>query len=449
MPSKPKIHTFNNGFRLVYQHSQTNISYIQLICRIGSIYEDDNTRGASHFIEHMCFKGTPKHPSARDIMSFYDNVGAYFNANTNKNYTAYVVKCHNSHLNKCASILGDLVLNSSFKKSEFDKELQVVIEENVKNMTDYEEMVFDELEKNVFEGTPYEYQVDTIEYHRPNKLLKHNPVLDLYHKYYVPENMVFSIVSKESIGDIIDILEKSAFTRFFSNKHHIEPILNVGLCTPIIAPTDSDITINTKNIANIGSIYLNLGFRTCSFHSPDNYLLKFLANLVGGTLSSRLYLLLREDNGLTYKSSVENINYEQSGIFTIFTITDYKKILKNGNRRGVLPLCIDMLNKLVKHGITETELTTTKHYMEGKLHMSLESGNSISLYNGLHLSLYNQTQIVPYHELYKTFYKNITISQINFMIRKYFKKTNMYLVMVGEKIPSKKTLLEECHKFMY
>lgn len=92
-------HSFQNGFKLVHEKINNNLSSsINVFCDVGSIYEPESLKGASHFIEHMCFKGTKKVPKAKDIYLTYDKIGAYLNAYTEKRYTCYTVKCDSDYL---------------------------------------------------------------------------------------------------------------------------------------------------------------------------------------------------------------------------------------------------------------------------------------------------------------------------------------------------------------
>jgi predicted Zn-dependent peptidase len=122
--------TLENGFKVVYEKPKNviPIAAIYLFIRQGSVNETDYTRGSSHMIEHMCFKGTRKIPNAKDISIKFDEVGAYFNAYTSKHVTCYTVKCAESFLHNCLNILCDMVLNSRFSKNDFDKEENIVKE---------------------------------------------------------------------------------------------------------------------------------------------------------------------------------------------------------------------------------------------------------------------------------------------------------------------------------
>jgi predicted Zn-dependent peptidase len=133
-----KTFSFPNGFRVIYEKSPNiaPIACIKIMCDIGSVYENNETRGVSHFIEHMCFKGTKNIPIPKDIFMEYDKIGAYLNATTGKRYTYYTIKCNNEYVENSIRIMSDMLLNSTFNKNEYKKEEKVVIEENIKDIND-------------------------------------------------------------------------------------------------------------------------------------------------------------------------------------------------------------------------------------------------------------------------------------------------------------------------
>ena len=129
-----------NGLTIIYENPETNIDItsIYCFCKLGSINEDDSTRGASHFIEHMCFQGTKKFKKPEQISHIYDKYGAYFNAFTENEQTCYTIKCPDEYLYPCIDVLSELMFYSTFSKNEYKKELQVVIQESVNSSENYE-----------------------------------------------------------------------------------------------------------------------------------------------------------------------------------------------------------------------------------------------------------------------------------------------------------------------
>ena len=232
------------------------ISHINAFCHVGSAHEDPKTRGASHFIEHMCFKGTRRFPTSRDIEIKYDNIGAVFNAHTDKQYTCYVVKCGDTDAEMSIHILGNIMLHSVFNAKEFKKELNVVIEESVRDITNYKNTAYDNLDALVFIGSIYENPIDKLKYHKTADTLKYNDVVDFYREHYVPENMVLSITTSLPFSRILEIVEKSDYVK---PKTRANPILNT-IPRMIMVPQQG-IHLYCEPVAKMKSVYLAIGFR--------------------------------------------------------------------------------------------------------------------------------------------------------------------------------------------
>ena len=189
-----KTHTFPNGFRMVYEQSPSDIpvTYMRTLCDFGSINEPIDSKGAAHFIEHMCFKGTTMIKNSGDLNQIYDKIGAYMNATTDKLHTCYIVKCNSIYFENMARLISDMMMNSKFDEKECVKEEQVVIEENSRNGDDVNDILFSELDKMIYKGSVYEYPVDTMEYHNNN--FKYSKIYELYKLFYQPNRMVLSFV---------------------------------------------------------------------------------------------------------------------------------------------------------------------------------------------------------------------------------------------------------------
>lgn len=426
------IHTFPNGFRMIYEKSTNNnpITSIKLICDMGSAYETKNIRGVSHFIEHMCFKGTHKYKNT-DLFKEYDNAGAYINASTDKRYTEYTINCRDANVHRLLDIISDMVLNSTFNKKEFDKELKVVIEENIEDNDDNESIVINLIDSILYKGTSFEHPIDHTDYHKKGSLTYKN-VMDAYHLYYQPSNFILSIVTQLSMPTIVKYIKSTVFIRPTTNSHIQTKHL---LYKPVqIEPFPKYIT---KKLSNSNSSYLTIGFRTCSQYSPDKYALYILKNIMGGYFSSLLFMLLRENNGLTYSPNVSTEYTEIMGDFTISAMTDHTKLLRNGDQLGVLPLIINMLNNIIKKGISKSDFLLSKNYIRGSIEINSTDNEISASHNAEYMLLYaNVDKYIPYKNIYNEYYKNITLDQVNDVIKKYLKKENMILCVAGQYIPT-------------
>ena len=435
-------HTFENGFKIVYEKPKNNspLSSVQLFCDVGSVNEYDGIRGASHFIEHMCFKGTKQFPKSKDILLTFDKFGADFNAYTEKRMTCYHIKCNKEHIDDCIQLLSDMLMNSIFNKTEYKKEYEVVIEENIRNENDADVIIDENMDILLYKGSSYEFYIDNIIFHK--KPLKYDDVLNYYKNFYIPSRFVLSIVSNIPFDNIKSFVKKSFFMKHCNpnNEFLLKHSINLNI-TP-----QYEIQYNLHKKVGIVTNLISIGFRTCNDLCSDKYALKLLNTMFNG-LSGYLAILLREDNGLTYTSSSSVNFYEHIGDFVISAETDSKKLLKNGNKKGVLPLIIDLLNDLIKNGVSTKEVEFAKKTKQEKMNIKREDSYNLAEHNGKEILIYGDNhKIVSYVDIFETFYKPLNKTHINNVIKKYFKPENMSVCLVGENIPSLNIIKNECEK---
>lgn len=454
MSNNPEFYQFDNGLKFIYEKSSNNlpISSIQIMCNVGSAHETNTTRGVAHFIEHMIFKGTKKLKNSREIYKVFDNKGTDFNASTNKRYTCYEIKCQDADVQHILVVIADLLLNSVFDKKEYKKELNVVIEENIEDKNDYEEQVTNNIEKMIYNGSGYENPIDCIEYHQDDNQFLYQDVLDFYNHYYVPRNFIISIVSNINFRTVLKYIKTTELSK--NNKHSIGSSFigsedSLAMYRPPVL--QDEIQYNIQKIPrSVDATYLSISFRTCSQYSNDKFALNMLKRILGGYFSSRMFLILREDHGLTYSSNVGTQYFENTGDFTITAITDNNKLIKNNREPGVLPLIIKMLNDIKRDGINEKELVLAKNYNKGVYILNMEDIDEIAVYNGEHVLLYQQNNepLVPYRNIYKERYEPLLLGDIQTIVNKYLVKSNMNVSILGSQLPRMETIKKECMKLI-
>ena len=451
-----QTHTFPNGFRVVYQKipQPLPITTIYTFCKVGSAYETDKVRGASHFVEHMCFKGTHKREEARDILKQYDEIGAFFNAYTEKRFTAYMVKCNDKYVHHCSEILGDMLMNSMFPRKEFDKEQKVVVEESIKGVNDDEYMLQERMDQIIYRGSSYEYPIDCLKYHPSATFLQYSDIFEWYHWFYHPSNMIFSVVSNLSFSTILSMLKK---TDFVKKDRHVKdtlptfvlekPILSLS---PISLPNkENHVRIEFYQKKGVSTDILNIAFRTCNRFSQDKYALTIVKHILNG-LSGKLFTALRTKHGLTYNSVCMVETYEHTGYLAIQIQTDPSKIIQDNHHIGVLPIVMNLLKDLKKNGVTTEDLQVAKGNIQGKYLLSLQSMDTMTEYNGME-SVYQETEsesdIVPYSKLYDTFLADLSKKDIQDIIYKYLVRENLVVGIMYEKGINKKKIQEICDTF--
>jgi len=417
---------YPNGFKLIHEKvTNLSASSINVFCDVGSIYEPSNLRGASHFVEHMCFKGTKRVPNPKDIFLTYDKIGAFLNAYTEKRYTCYTVKCDSDYIENVVVMMSDMMLNSTFNKSEFKKEEHVVIEENVKSEDVPSNLMHDELTEMIYKGSSFEHNVDKLKYH-DNKF-DYDEIVKYYTLFYKPSRMVLSITTSCSFNDIKRFLKITDFVKQPGSTQEIPPEYMI---TPCIKPQD-DIRIKIIDMKGYRTSHLGISFRV---ESSDKYVINLFTTIMSGPMSSRLFSLLREENGLTYTSSVYTNYHKVYGDITIYAETEKSKVLQNGKKPGVLPLIISELKHLLKNGVTKKEVEMAKQYRKGALKIASEDIDNLTGHNGENYLIHPTEEVVPFKYLYEKHYNNITASDINKMIQKYIRPSLMSAALVGPKM---------------
>lgn len=435
-----KSHTFPNGFRIVYQKSMSSlpINHIYAFCKVGSAFETDRVRGASHFVEHMCFKGTHKRPEARKILKEFDKIGAYFNAYTEKRHTAYQVSCDDKYVHHCMDILGDVMMNSMFAKKEFDKEQKVVVEESIKSMNSHSGVLDEHMNRILFRGSSYEYPIDCLKYHPSPTFLQYDDMVEWYHWFYHPSNMVFSIVSNLSFASILAILKKTDYSKMDRHASETRPLFALEQPNLSILPIEIEPRVVFFPKKGVSTDIIRIDFRTCSRFSKDIYSIQILRSILNG-LSGRLFTALRTKHGLTYNASANSEYREHTGYLSIDIQTDPSKIIQDSKHTGVLPVVFQLLTDLKKKGITQEELESAKGKIQGKFLLSMQYMDNIVEYNGMETIFQKDDPIVPFQDIYKTHLAKITKKDVDAIIQKYLVRENMIIgIMYENKIDQKR-----------
>ena len=422
-----KTHTYNNGFRLIYEKAPFNTKQISInvFCDIGSIHEPTETmKGSAHFIEHMCFKGTKDLKDTRTLSLIFDKSGAFLNAYTDRRYTCYYASGLAEHMCDYVNTIGDMLLNSVFDKTQYDKEHDVVREEMTKDADDAETTVLENADRLLYAGSTFANPVDLLKYHEGAHALKHADVLEMYNTYYVPSRFILSICSANSFEEIKRCVDASPFAK--SKKVSATPI------PPLILAVTPQTGVQYCIVKQPGvsPAHICIGFRTCAITNIERYCLKVLKNVLSETMNARLFFLLREDNGLSYTSNAVCDYFEHMGDFKIYAECDNSKVFTNKRTKpGVFPLLMGMIEDLVKNGITQDELNMTKSYLKSKMLMKAEDCDVLAKHNGK-LVLFG-LEDTRFSSVYKNYIEPITKKQMDACIRKYFRRDGMTVSVIS------------------
>ena len=355
-----KRYTCKNGVRVVLENNPTVRSVaIGVWIGTGSRHETPEINGISHFLEHMFFKGTST-KSAREIAESFDRIGGQVNAFTSKEYTCYYAKVLDEHANYALDVLADMFFHSTFDENELKKEKNVVYEE-IKMYEDApDDIVHDLLSKATYGNHSLGYPIlgteETLASFNGDSLRQY------MHDYYTPDRVVISVA-----GNISDSFIKDVEKWFGSYEAK-------GKATGREKPEFHTEKLTRKKETE--QAHLCLGFKGLEVGHERIYDLIVLNNVLGGSMSSRLFQDVREDKGLAYSVYSYHSSYEDSGMLTIYGGTGANQL------QQLSETIQETLATLKRDGITSKELENSKEQMKGSLMLSLESTNSKMSRNG-------------------------------------------------------------------
>ncbi|MBU0613697.1 insulinase family protein [Patescibacteria group bacterium] len=367
-----KPNKLKNGMRVhLVPLASTQATTVLVFVRVGSRFENSKVWGGSHFIEHMMFKGTKKRPQTIDISRELDKYGASFNAFTGKESTGYYVKIDGSKANIAVDLLHDMIFNSEYRPKDLVSEKKVILEE----MKMYHENpmmhIEDLMEQALFEGT--ELGKDIIGDVSSIKLMKRSDILKFRDEYYQPSEMVI-VVSGRVPKDIMKTLEKT----FGKVQQKVKP--KDFIKAERKSRKDVNVKIQTKKLEQI---QVALAFPTPGAGHKDIPAIGLLSHILGGSMSSRLFIEVRERRGLCYFVRSSTDAFEDVGIFSIRSGLDASRL------EEAMKTIFKEIAKIKKNGVTDAELRDAKTHLEGTLKLQFEDSMRYAQFIGgqeLHLN---------------------------------------------------------------
>jgi predicted Zn-dependent peptidase len=355
-----KKYTCQNGVRVILENIPTVRSVaIGVWIGTGSRNEILSNNGISHFLEHMFFKGT-KTRSALDIAEAFDSIGGQVNAFTSKEYTCYYAKVLDNHAPFALDVLADMFFNSTFKEEELVKEKNVVYEEIKMYEDTPDDIVHDLLSKAIYENHSLGYPILGTE--ETLATFTGNTLRDYVHNMYTPDRVVVSIAGNIDESFIKEV--EKIFGSYEGGQRKTEEEKPTFHMNQIARKKDTE------------QAHLCLGYEGLQVGHKDIYDLIILNNILGGSMSSRLFQEVREKRGLSYSVFSYHSAFEDTGIVTLYGGTGAKQL-------DVLFETIqETLATLKRDGITDKELANSKEQLKGSLMLSLESTNSRMSRNG-------------------------------------------------------------------
>ena len=369
-------HNLPNGVQIVHRKTTSPVVYVGIMVGAGTRHELPNENGMAHYIEHCVFKGT-EHYTARQIINHIEGIGGEINAYTTKEETTFYAATLRQHFRTTLHLLADMVLRPTFHKKETDKELTVILDEIESYNDSPSELIYDDFENMIFEGSSLAMPI--LGTKKTLRRISKSPdiALSWMQQHYRPERMVLFVLGNVSTQQVI-----SAATReLLSNSQY--PIANSeasnspqGVQYPIAAPaaSNSEASLTRLYRRHTHQTHIMLGSHAYPIGHPKQLTMYLLNNILGGgSMSSRLYLSLREKYGLVYNIDSQAVPLSDTGYWNIYLACEPQ------HKDQCLELCHKELKQLRDTALTSSQLQRALRQLEGQMAISAENQENNAL----------------------------------------------------------------------
>ena len=401
--------TLDNGLRLLTSEMpHTRSVSVVFFLGIGSRYETDDIAGISHFIEHLCFKGTEKRRTAKEISEAVESVGGILNGGTDKELTTYWCRVTSEHFPMALDVLTDLLRGSRFAAEDIDRERQVIIEEINMSLDSPRQRVAMLIDETLWPGQALGRDIagsrETI------TAMTRQQMLDFFSTAYLPNNTVLSIAGDINQKKIQDTVSKS-----------------LGEWKPAISPSGFPNKFSQQapgmkiEFRETEQVQLCLAVPGFSYFDPDRFAVDLLSTILGEGMSSRLFTEIREQQGLAYDIHSYADHFSDSGAVIVYAGVDSSRVNK------AIEAIIDQLSK-IKEDISDAELKKAKEIAKGRLLLSLEASRNVAAWLGTQ-ELLTKRILTPDEVI--AMVEAVTIEDLKRVARKLFIGQKLNLAIVG------------------
>lgn len=355
-------YTLDNGLRVILAPMKdTRTVTVLLLTATGSRYETKANNGVSHFLEHMFFKGTKKRPTSLSITEELDAIGGDYNAYTSKDRTGYYAKVDSKHAEVALDVVSDIFLNSTIDAKEIERERGAILQELNMYEDSPRRKVSDLFEELLYGDHPLGWDIIGTKENIRN--MKRSQFLSYLKKQYVAGNVVVGVGGNFDVKKMKQLIEE-----YFSG-------MRTGKASAFKRIKEKQdkpgILIRKKKTDQTNFI---VGARAFDFYHPDRYALSILATILGGNMSSRLFMEVRERRGLAYgiHTSVD-VSHDAGYLATQCGV-------EHGNLEEALKTILDEYRRIATEHVPEKELSKAKEYIKGMTVMGLEASDEVISY---------------------------------------------------------------------
>ncbi len=357
------------------------------------------------------FKGTQKR-TCRDIAIAFDSLGAEFNAFTDKENSCVYADFIDTHLDTCLEILFDVVTGPSFLPENIKLEKKVILEEIKMIKDNPSDDIFNYFYDIVFKGHPL--SIPILGTKKSLSVLAEDDINDYFQHNFSSNGIVLSAAGNIDHNVLVEMVKK--------NLESVPANINRSERTEAFVEKRTKKTTKTYK-AKTEASHICYGGIGCSKKSPDKYPLSLFTNILGGSMSSRLFQKIREEKGLSYAIYADNIQYTDAGVVMIYAATSDSKVNK------VMDLINFEIEDIKKNGIKPQELEIAKENTKGSIVLGVEDISSRMFRLGK-ASLMD-SNVLTIDEILKRIDK-VELQSVNDIVHKYFEPEKMDLVVIGK-----------------
>ncbi|MBI2003399.1 MAG: insulinase family protein [Parcubacteria group bacterium] len=404
------LHKYDNGLRLVVvPMKSTKTVTVLVLVGTGSRYETKELNGISHFLEHMMFKGTTKRPKWLQITKELDSIGAQYNAFTSKEYTGYWAKASSEHSDFILDVISDIFINSKLEEKEIQKERGVIVEEMNMYLDLPPRYVGDLYEELLYGDQPVGWKV--IGEKETVSGLSRRDFVDYFNTHYLAENTIIAVagnVDKEKI--------QRQVAGYFKNVRNGKKVTRQSAFESQDKP---EVKLHYKKT---DQTHFVLGVRAYDMFSPKSEAAEILGTVLGGGMSSRLFIEVREKQGLAYYVKAGADAYTDHGYLATQAGIDNKRIEK------AIQIVLKEYKKMKDKPVPKAEIKKAKEYIKGHLAIELESSDSVATFFASEWLLKNET-LTPEEKLSKIM--AVTAEEVQAAAKEIFKPEKLNLALIG------------------
>ena len=366
---KVELIKLENGMRVVMVPMETPSATVLAMVRVGSRNETDKEAGITHFLEHMVFKGTKSFKTAKDLSMALDRVGAFYNAYTSKEYTGYWAKVPSEYIELGLQIVGEMVTTPKLSSLELEREKGVILEE----IKMYKDMpikdVGNEFERLLYKGRLGRRIIGSEEVIRE---MSQKKMKDYMGQWYAPERVVLVVAG--------GIPNYSKLSQIIPNYFKFKiSSLSGAISSEELLTEEKLVKIKKKKTEQA---HLVVGWPVFGWEDERKFELQVWANLLGGTMSSRLFQEIREKRGLAY--------YVRSGVDLYHGIGSLNAQAGVEAKREVVEEVVRLIRKELEREVTKEELEWAKENLKGSLQLSVEDSSIVAMMAGKKMLLENK-----------------------------------------------------------